>query len=54
MTEKTYTLREIKTAFWSQFHESGELWFDYLGDDEENEICTNDYWEEFIECLDEI
>lgn len=54
MSEKTYTLEQIKKAFWSQFHESGELWFNYLGSHEENEGSTKIAWKDFVEDLDKI
>lgn len=47
-TEKTYTIEEIKKAFWSNFHKSGETWFDYLGTDEENDASTNEEWDSFL------
>ena len=49
---KTYTLDQIKKAFWTEFHESGELWFDYLGTKEENEQVTNSHWQTFFEALE--
>lgn len=52
MTEKTFTLSQIKQAYWAKFHESGELWFDYLGSEEENEEATNDNWDEFLKELE--
>ena len=45
--EKTYTLAEIKAAFWREFHLCGELWFGYLGSDEDNEDYTQSEWEDF-------
>lgn len=50
--EKTYTLRQIKKAFWKNFHESGEGWFDYMGSDEENQESTESEWNTFKEYLD--
>jgi hypothetical protein len=52
MKQQTYTLEQIKKAFWEEFHESGELWFDYLGHEEENTECTNSYWDSFVETLE--
>lgn len=52
MSEKTYTLEQIKKAFWSQFHEAGELWFDYLGSHKENEGYTVRAWEDFYKDLE--
>ncbi len=48
----TYTLDQIKSAFWEKFHETGELWFNYLGTPEENEEPTQRIWEEFVEELE--
>jgi hypothetical protein len=50
---KCYTLDQIKAAFWATFHESGELWFNYLCDEEENTEFTMEHWKEFVENLDE-
>lgn len=48
---ETYTLEQIKKAFWEEFHESGELWFSYLGTEEENSEHTEYNWGEFLEKL---
>ncbi len=48
----TYTLDQIKSAFWENFHGCGELWFSYLGSPKRNEGCTQDSWEEFLEELE--
>ena len=53
MIEKTYTLAQVKAAFWKMFHRRGEMWFNYLGSERENEDCTRDYWDDFLEALDE-
>jgi len=50
-TEKTFTLDQIKDAFWKTFHEAGELWFNYLGSKEVNEESTVYNWNEFLENL---
>lgn len=31
--EKKYTFIQIKRAFWETFYQSGEVWFNYLGDE---------------------
>lgn len=49
--EETFTLFEIRRAFFESFHESGELWFDYLGSPQENLESTEKYWIEFEEKL---
>lgn len=46
--DKKYTIEEIKKAFWDNFHECGELWFGYLGTNEENDSITNVEWESFL------
>lgn len=46
-----YSVDQIKLAFWKTFHESGEIWFDYLSSPEENESSTNEEWEVFLENL---
>lgn len=51
-SEQTYTLAQIKKAFWARFHEKGELWFNYLDSPEENEEDTNASWEAFLEELE--
>lgn len=52
MTEnKQYSLEDIKFAFWSTFHRSGDVWFDYLGDADQNNISTSCHWREFEEYL---
>ena len=43
----------MKSAFWKTFHRSGEIWFDYLGDDDECERSTDNKWHEFVENLAE-
>jgi hypothetical protein len=48
---KTYTIEQIKKAYWLSFHKSGELWFNYLGDEESNQSSTEEYWQEFEENL---
>lgn len=45
--EETFTLEQIKKAFWDNFHEAGEFWFDYLGSSENNTEATDKYWEDF-------
>ena len=51
MMEETFTLAEIKKAFFDSFHESGEFWFDYLGSPQENLESTTVYWDEFKDKL---
>lgn len=48
---KRFTIEEIKRAFWEIFHKSGELWFNYLGNDEENNDSTQSHWFLFYEEL---
>lgn len=46
-----YSEEQIKKAFWATFHKAGDLWFNYLGDDESNEKSTKYQWDEFLEEL---
>lgn len=48
-----YTLEEIKKAYWAEFHAVGEVFFDCLGTDEENEKSTNRDWLDFVDALKE-
>lgn len=45
--EEIFTLEQIKKAFWDNFHEAGEFWFDYLNSPEDNEETTDRYWSDF-------
>jgi len=51
---KKYTIEEIKKVYWDRFHKCGELWFDYLSDDKENNECTESEWNDFLEELKKI
>ena len=51
LPEKTYTLSQIKNAYFSQFNASGEWFFSYLGSDEENLKETEQNWADFEEDL---
>lgn len=53
MTDATYTLDDIKKAFWKEFHCAGELWFVYppFGDKMECEQSTESFWWDFVESL---
>lgn len=46
-----YTEEEIKVAYWKTFHRAGELWFDYIGNDEACEESTKCHWGDFIDNL---
>lgn len=46
-----YTLEEIKMAFWGTFHQVGEIWFDYIGTEEEQNSHTEEWWDTFLEEL---
>ena len=50
--EKTYTLAEIKAAFWREFHLSGERWFGYHGTEQQNESSTKSEWVDFLRELE--
>lgn len=51
MSEERFTLEQIKTAFWAEFHKSGERWFDYLGGEEACARDTEGAWRDFVEAL---
>jgi hypothetical protein len=54
VSERRYTLDEIKAAFWRQFHQSGELWFPYASEGVSAEECdavTRMQWEDFVDAL---
>jgi len=44
---ETYTLDQIKKAFWAEFHLGGERWFNYLGDGIANHESTEAAWDDF-------
>jgi len=48
----SYSTEEIKAAFWDKFHQSGESWFPYWEDqEEENTKVTNEHWQSFLSYL---
>lgn len=47
----TVPIDAVRAAFWDVFHQSGELWFNYLGTPSENAKATELYWEEFQSAL---
>lgn len=52
--ERTYTIEEIRSAFWGKFHESGEAWFPYWrGESRQNNIETEMQWLEFAKELEQ-
>lgn len=51
--DKTYTLSEIKAAYFAEFHAVGEIYFDSSGTEEENRKSTDDSFEEFVFELDQ-
>ena len=50
--EPVFTMAQVKAAFWSNFHVVGEIFFTYLLSDQENEACTAQQWELFLNCLE--
>ena len=50
----TYTEAQIKAAFWKAFHKCGEVWFNYIGTEEQNETSTQESWRDFEEALAEL
>jgi len=51
---RLFSIEQIKAAFWEEFHKAGELWFDYLGDEENNENSTEGHWQDFLETLERL
>ena len=49
---KTYTLAQIKAAFWRVFHLAGEVWFNYRGSEKENNEYTESWWQDLVEELE--
>ena len=49
----TYTEAQIKAAFWKAFHKCGDVWFSYIGTEEQNESSTQESWRAFEEALAE-
>jgi len=47
----SYTLEDIKTAFWETFHKQGELFFSYSGIEERDNADTEYYWNELLDSL---
>lgn len=45
--DETFSLEQIKRAFWDNFHEGGEFWFEYLNSPEDNQESTDKHWEDF-------
>lgn len=52
--EPLYTAEQIRMAFWKSFHKSGENFFNYLGGDDENQLSTVAYWEDFYGYIKEM
>lgn len=51
-SEKTFTIAQIRQAFWQRFHKKGEMFFSYLGDEQENQEATETSWEFFAKELE--
>lgn len=51
MEEETFTLEEIKRAFWANFYGVGEIFFDYLDNEETNNESVEIEWNTFLEEL---
>lgn len=52
MSERLFTLAQVRAAFWEVFHESGEQWFNYLDSPEVNAQSTEAGWNDFWEALE--
>ena len=52
--QRTFTLTEIKVAFWEEFHEKGELFFPYpaMGiSQQECDEVTEGAWADFVTAM---
>lgn len=49
--DDNFSLEEIKKAFYNQFHMSGEEFFNYLGDRDDNISSTESTWQDFEDDL---
>ncbi len=49
--EDIFTLKQIKAAFWQEFHKSGERFFKYCETDEKSEESTRAIWSDFFDAL---
>ncbi len=47
-----YTKEQVKAAFWRRFRGAGELWFPYVGRDEEIDKSVDDVWQGMAQELD--
>jgi len=50
-SRRTLTTDDVRAAFWKTFHKCGEVWFNYLGTEDENEHATQAFWDELLENL---
>lgn len=51
LKEKTFTLEQIKNAFWETFHKTDKIFFDYLRSEKSNQESTEEGWDDFLENL---
>ena len=51
---RLFSIEQIHAAFWEEFHNAGDVWFDYLGDEENNEDSTEGHWQDFLETLERL
>lgn len=53
MHDKSYSLEDIKNAYWKVFHGSGEHFFHYDNDEKAND-STEQGWKEFYQTLERV
>ena len=48
-----FSEEELKIAFWKTFYKQGEVFFDYMGSDEDCDYTVIEYWNDFLDYLKE-
>jgi len=54
LDDRLFSIEQIKAAFWDNFHRAGEVWFDYLGDAENDADSTDCHWQDFLDTLERL
>ncbi len=53
-SEMSFTLAQIKSAFYAKFNQTGNKYFRYLGNEGKFDDRTDKTWQEFIKKLENI
>ncbi len=46
-----YTLEQIRSAYWEEFHEAGEIWFGHKADPDGANQNIERFWDDFVKTL---